>query len=161
MDKPTVLTLEGKRKLDEELEQLKTVKRRDIADKIKTALSFGDLSENSEYDEAKNEQAMVEARISQLESMLKNVELLDKNKITNDIVAIGTHIAVLDIAEKDVMYFFIVSSTEADGKQFLSDESPVGKALMGKRVGATVSVETPGGVMSLKLLRINRDEKDD
>lgn len=161
MDKPTVLTLEGKRKLDEELEQLKTVKRRDIADKIKTALSFGDLSENSEYDEAKNEQAMVEARISQLESMLKNVELLDKNKITNDIVAIGTHIVVLDIAEKDEMNFFIVSSTEADGKQFLSDESPVGKALMGKRVGATVSVETPGGVMSLKLLRINRDEKDD
>lgn len=161
MDKPTVLTLEGKKKLDEELELLKTVKRRDIADKIKTALSFGDLSENSEYDEAKNEQAMVESRIAQLESMLKNVELLDKNKVSNDIVAIGTHIVVLDIAENDELSFYIVSSTEADGKQFLSDESPVGKALMGKRVGSVVSAETPGGTITLKLLRINRDEKDD
>ena len=158
MEKATVLTLEGKQKLEEELEQLKTVKRRDIAEKIKVALSFGDLSENSEYDEAKNEQAIVEARIAQLEGMLKNVEILDKNKIGSDVVSIGTYVTVLDVEENEEFKFYIVGSTEADGNAHLSDESPVGKALIGKHVGNSVSVETPGGSMELKVLRISHDD---
>lgn len=155
MSKQVVLTDEGLKKLEQELEMLKTEKRKEIADKIKVALSFGDLSENSEYDEAKNEQAMVEARIMQIEAMLKNVKLIDDDEITTDKVALGSKVKVLDIEFNEETVYTIVGSTEADPDQNrISDESPVGKSLLGHGVGETVSVETPGGVIELKILDI-------
>ncbi|CDZ23263.1 transcription elongation factor GreA [[Clostridium] cellulosi] len=155
MSKQVVLTDEGLKKLEQELEMLKTEKRKEIADKIKVALSFGDLSENSEYDEAKNEQAMVEARIMQIESMLKNVKIIDDDEITTDKVALGSKVKVLDVEFNEETVYTIVGSTEADpDANRISDESPVGKALLGHGVGETVSVETPGGIIELKILEI-------
>lgn len=157
MAKQIVVTSEGLRKLEEELEQLKTVKRKEIAEKIKQALSFGDLSENSEYDEAKNEQAMVEARILSLEEMLKNVKVLDEEDISTDMVSMGCRIKVLDVEFDEEITYTVVGSTEADPNQFkISDESPVGKALLGARVGETVEVEVPAGTISLKILEISK-----
>ena len=155
MSKQVVLTDKGLKKLEQELEMLKTEKRKEIADKIKVALSFGDLSENSEYDEAKNEQAMVEARIMQIESMLKNVKIIDDDEITTDKVALGSKVKVLDVEFNEETVYTIVGSTEADpDANRISDESPVGKALLGHGVGETVSVETPGGIIELKILEI-------
>ena len=157
MAKQIVVTSEGLRKLEEELEQLKTVQRKEIAEKIKQALSFGDLSENSEYDEAKNEQAMVEARILSLEEMLKNVKVLDEEDISTDMVSMGCRIKVLDVEFDEEITYTVVGSTEADPNQFkISDESPVGKALLGARVGETVEVEVPAGTISLKILEISK-----
>ena len=132
MAKETVLTSEGLAKLEQELENLKTVKRREVADKIKVAISFGDLSENSEYDEAKNEQAMIEARILQIEAMLKNVKILDTGDLDTEIVNVGSKVKVLDLEFEEEEIFHIVGSTEANpdsGK--ISDESPIGKGLLG------------------------------
>ncbi len=131
MAKPVILTSDGLANLEKELEELKTVKRKDIADKIKVAISFGDLSENSEYDEAKNEQAMIEARILQIEAMLKNVKILDTDELNTENVSVGSKVKVKDLEFGDEETFHIVGSTEADptiGK--ISDESPVGKALL-------------------------------
>ena len=147
MDKKQVtLTASGLEKLEEELEYLKTKKRKEVSEKIKVALGFGDLSENSEYDEAKNEQAQVEARIVTLENMLKNAVVIDESEIDLDRVGLGTKVKVLDVEFDEEIEYNIVGSTEADpDQQKISDESPVGKALMGRKVGETVSVETPGG----------------
>ena len=112
--KQTILTAEGLKKLEEELEQLKTVTRKEVADKIKVALSFGDLSENSEYDEAKNEQALGESRIVQIEAMLKNVKILDEDELTNDIVSVGSKIKLFDKEFDEEVDYQIVGSTEAD-----------------------------------------------
>ena len=145
--KQTILTDEGLKKLEEELEQLKTVTRKEVADKIKVALSFGDLSENSEYDEAKNEQALVESRIVQIEAMLKNVKILDEDELTNDIVSVGSKIKLFDKDFDEEVDYQIVGSTEADPMSGrISDESPVGQSLLGHKVGDVVEVETPGGV---------------
>ncbi len=157
MIKHTVLTAEGLEKLESELLYLKTEKRMDIAEKIKVARSFGDLSENSEYDEAKNEQAMVEARIAEIEAMLKNVKIIDADEISTDVVSIGSKVRVLDVEFNEEVTYFVVGSTEADpinGK--ISDESPVGKALIGQKVKKTVSVETPGGIAKYKILEIGK-----
>lgn len=155
MPKQVVLTDEGLKKLEVELETLKTEKRKEIADKIKVALSFGDLSENSEYDEAKNEQAMVEARIVQIEAMLKNVKLIDDDEISTDTVVLGSKVKVLDVEFNEETVYSIVGSTEADPDQNkISDESPVGKALLGHAAGETVQVETPGGMIDFKILEI-------
>ncbi len=157
MIKHTVLTAEGLEKLESELLYLKTEKRMDIAEKIKVARSFGDLSENSEYDEAKNEQAMVEARIAEVEAMLKNVKIIDADEISTDVVSIGSKVRVLDVEFNEEVTYFVVGSTEADpinGK--ISDESPVGKALLGQKVRKTVSVETPGGIAKYKILKIGK-----
>jgi len=157
MTKQVVLTDEGLRKLEDELEQLKTEIRKEIAEKIKTALSFGDLSENSEYDEAKNEQAMVESRIIQLESILKNVKIIDEEDIKTDVVSIGTRVKVLDIEFNEEIDFHIVGSTESDpGKSRISDESPVGRALMGHKMGDTITADSPGGVVTFKILQITK-----
>lgn len=156
-EKQTILTDEGLRKLEEELEQLKTVTRKEVADKIKVALSFGDLSENSEYDEAKNEQALVESRIVQIEAMLKNVKLLDEDELTNDIVSIGSKVKLFDKEFNEEVSYQIVGSTEADplmGK--ISDESPVGKFVLGHKVGDVVEVETPGGICLYEVLEITK-----
>jgi len=154
--KEIILTDEGLKKLEEELEQLKTVKRKEIAEKIKEALSFGDLSENSEYDEAKNEQAFVEARILQLEATLKNVRVLDDDELNNEIISVGSKVLLKDIEFDEEVTYQIVGSTEADpanGK--ISDESPVGKALLGRKLGETVTVEAPIGEILYEVLGIN------
>ena len=155
MAKETVLTSEGLVKLEQELENLKTVRRREVADKIKVAISFGDLSENSEYDEAKNEQVMIEARILQIEAMLKNVKILDVGELDTEVVNVGSKVHVLDVEFDEDETFHIVGSTEANpdaGK--ISDESPVGKGLLGHRVGDIVAIPVPNGTVNYKILDI-------
>ena len=142
-----VVTAQGLMDLENELEELKTVKRRDVAEKIKVARGFGDLSENSEYDEAKNEQGLVESRIIFLEKMLKNVRILDKSELTTDSVMVGSQVRIKD-EDGDIDEYTIVGSTEANplaGK--ISDESAVGGALIGHSVGDKVEVTLPNGAM--------------
>lgn len=155
--KQTILTDEGLKKLEDELEHLKTVTRKEVADKIKVALSFGDLSENSEYDEAKNEQALVESRIAQIEAMLKNVKILDEGELTNDVVSVGSKVRLFDKEFDEEVTYQIVGSTEADPLQGrISDESPVGKFVLGHKVGDVVEVETPGGICLYEVLEITK-----
>ena len=155
--KQTILTSEGLEKLEKELEFLKTEKRRDIADKIKQALAFGDLSENSEYDEAKNEQAQMEIRIAQIEGMLKNAHVIDDDEIDTNAVSIGCKVKVLDMDLNEEVEYLLVGSTEADPSRYkISDESPVGAALLGKSAGETVDVNVPSGTIQFKILEINR-----
>ena len=156
-EKQNLLTDEGLKKLEEELEYLKTQKRKEVAEKIKHARGFGDLSENSEYDEAKDEQAKVELRIVELEKMLKNAKVIDDSEISSDIVSVGTKLKIYDYEYEEELEYSIVGSTEADpasGK--ISDESPIGKALLGKKTGDEVDVETPGGVIKVKILEIGK-----
>lgn len=155
MQKQVLLTDEGLKKLEAELDELKTVKRKEIAEKIKVALSFGDLSENSEYDEAKNDQAMVEARIATIEAMLKNVKIIDESELSSENVHIGSKVKVYDSTFDETLTYQIVGSNEADpinGR--ISDESPVGRGLIGHRVGETIDVETPGGIEKYEILEI-------
>lgn len=157
MAKQTILTDEGLRNYEQELEYLKTVKRKEVAEKIKVALSFGDLSENSEYDEAKNDQAMLEARISQIESILKNAKIIDESELSNEHIHIGSKVRVYDYDFEEEADYQIIGSDEADpfnGK--LSDESPVGSALIGHQVGDIVEVDTPDGVVKFKILDISK-----
>lgn len=154
------LTAEGLKQREEELEYLKSVKRKDIADKIKVALSFGDLSENSEYDEAKNEQAQVESRILELETMLKNAIIIDESELSTDVVKIGVTIKLLDMDLNEEEEYRIVGSTEADPLSgSISDECPVGAAVMGKQVGDVIAIEAPGGVINYKIVEISRSSK--
>ncbi len=156
-NKEIVLTQEGMQKLRDELEYLKTAKRQEVAAKIKVALGFGDLSENSEYDEAKNEQAEVEARINQITDMLKYARILDESEIVSDEVSLGSKVKILDVEFDEELEYTIVSTTEADSNNNkLSQESPVGKALMHGKVGDIVKAETPGGEVEFKILEISR-----
>ena len=156
-NKQIMLTDEGLLKLEQELEMLKTQKRQEVAEKIKIARGFGDLSENAEYDAAKEEQAQIEARIVHLENMLKNAKVIDQDDIDLNTVSIGTRVKVYDIEFDEELEYSIVGSTEADPDLFkISDESPVGKALIGRKVDDVVEVETPGGVFQLKILSINK-----
>ena len=146
MDKKVIVTVSGLKALEDELEMLKTVRRSEISEKIRVARGYGDLSENSEYDEAKNEQAIVEARIADLEVMLKNVVILDESEIVKDVISLGSNVKVYDEEFEEELEYVIVGSTEADldlGK--ISDESPVGKALMGKKVGEVAEAILPTG----------------
>lgn len=155
--KETVITSEGLKRLEQELEELKSVKRKEIAEKIKAALSFGDLSENSEYNEAKNDQALVEARIAEIENQLKHVRVLDESQLTSESVHIGLTVKVQNMQTGTIHTYRLVGSTEADpinGK--ISDESPVGKALLNHVVGDEVEVETPSGTVWYKLLEITK-----
>ena len=157
MTKQVLLTDEGLKNLEAELEELKAVKRKEIAEKIKVALSFGDLSENSEYDEAKNEQAILEARIASIESMLTNVKIINEDDLSTDFIHVGSKVKVRDIDFDDICEYKIVGSSEADpinGR--ISDESPVGKGLIGHKVGETVEIETPAGSMSYEVLEISK-----
>jgi transcription elongation factor GreA len=155
--KEVVLTYEGLKKLEEELTQLKSVKRLEIAERIKQALSFGDLSENSEYDEAKNEQAQVEGRIVVLENMLKNAKVIDEDEVSTDAVSLGSKVKLYDEEFEEEIVYSLVGSTEANPAQFkISNESPVGAALMGKKVGSTVEVSVPDGVIKFKILDISK-----
>ena len=155
--KQVLLTSEGLQKLQDELENLKTVRRKENTAAIKRALSFGDLSENSEYDEAKNDQAVMEARIAQLEEQLKHVEIIDHDDITTDAVSVGSRVKILDVEYGDEMTYRIVSSLESGGEgETITDESPVGRALLGHKVGEMVDVQAPAGAVSFKILEISR-----
>lgn len=157
MAKEIILTYAGKKELEEELEQLKTVGRKDVADKIKVALSFGDLSENSEYDEAKSEQGKLEARISEIEDMLSRVKVLDEDQLSSDIIHVGSKVKIKDLEDGEILDYQIVGFSQADpGNGRISDESPVGKALVGHKVGETVEAETPFGILSFDILEISK-----
>lgn len=157
MAKEVVLTPEGLKKLEDELEYLKVTGRKEIAEKIKIARGFGDLSENAEYDAAKDAQASMEERISKIEEMLKNARVVDANDVATDAVGICSKVKVLDVEFDEEEIYTIVGSTEADpDSNKISDESPIGTALMGRKAGETVSVETPGGVIELKILEISK-----
>lgn len=157
MAKQTVLTQEGLKDLEDELEELKTVKRRDIADKIKVALSFGDLSENSEYDEAKNEQGIIEARIAEIEATLMNVKLIDFDSLSTEHVQVGNRVTVKDLSENEILVLHIVGSKEVDMKRGkISDESPIGKALLGHQKGDLIDVEAPVGILKFEIIDIGK-----
>lgn len=157
MAKAIKVTDDGLKKLQEELENLKTVGRSDIAEKIKVARGYGDLSENSEYDDAKNEQAKIEARIVELEAMLKNVEIIKDIKGAAKTVVVGVKVKVYDEEFDEELTYHIVGSTEADpANDRISDESPVGKALLGHKVDDIVMVEAPAGEIKLKILKISK-----
>lgn len=157
MAKQTLLTDEGLRNYEKELEYLKDFKRKEIAEKIKVARSFGDLSENSEYDEAKNDQAILEARIAQIESILKNAKIIDDSELNNELVHVGSKIKVHDCEFDEDAEYQIIGSNEADPFEGrLSDESPVGAALLGHKAGDTVEVETPDGINKFIILEISR-----
>lgn len=153
-----VLSADGLAKLEEELNHLKVVKRREIAEQIKTAISFGDLSENAEYDEAKNEQARLEGQISQLENMIRTAVVVDESEISTKEVGVGSIVRVQDVDSGREIEYRIVGATEADplsGR--VSNESPIGAALLGGKKGKKVSFEVPDGTRTLKILEIRRD----
>lgn len=155
--KQLLVTAEGLKRMEEEFEYLKTVKRKEVIDTIGIARGFGDLSENSEYDEAKNEQAKVEARIIELEEQLKNVKVVDEKDIRTDVANIGTKIRVRNLSLNKEIVYSLVGSTEADPfKMKISDESPIGKVLMGRKKGDTVQYETPKGEFKLEILEISK-----
>ncbi len=157
MSKEVLMTPDGLRKIEEELDHLKSVRRREIAEKIKAALAFGDISENAEYDEAKNEQAELEKRIMKLEGIVGNVKLIDESEIKKDEVSVGSTVTVKDIEFDEVMEYAIVGPTEADPyENKISNESPVGKALIGKRVGETIEVQVPDGFAKFQIVKIGR-----
>ena len=156
-DKKTILTYAGLKKLEEELENLKVVKRKEVAGKIKEAREQGDLSENAEYDAAKDEQRDIEARIEELEKILKNAEVVVEDEVDLDKISIGCTVTVYDNEFEEEMEFKIVGSTEADSlERKISNGSPVGKALIGRKVDDVVEVETQAGVMEYKVLKIER-----
>ena len=155
-NKQVKLTEDGLKQLEEELEYLKTKKRKEVSEKIKVALGFGDLSENSEYDEAKNEQAQVEARIVSVENMLKNAIVIDESERDTSKVELGAAVTIHDIEFDEDITYKIVGSTEADPDEGrLSDESPLGKSLMGKAEGEMIDVDAPAGVIQYKILKIS------
>ena len=156
-DKKHILTYAGLKQYEDELQNLKVVKRKEVAQKIKEAREQGDLSENAEYDAAKDEQSDIELRIEELEKLLKNAEVVVEDEIDLDKINVGCKVKLLDVEYDEEMEFFIVGSTEANSLQNkISNESPVGRALMGKAVGDVVDVETQSGVIQYKVLEIQR-----
>ena len=157
VEKQELLTQEGYNKLEEELEYLKAVKRKEVAERLKVAISFGDLSENAEYDEAKNEQAKLEEQILKLDEKLRKAVIIDESQIDVNVVTIGSIVKVNDVEFDEEVEYTIVGSAEADpydGK--ISNESPVGKALLGRTVGDEVDVQVPDGTAKFKILEIRR-----
>lgn len=154
-EKETLVTEEGLQKLKEELEHLITVKRPEVVEKIKVARSFGDLSENSEYDAARNEQAFIESRIQQLQKMIRNAKIIDASQEERDVVSIGRTVVFQELPDGEIEEYTIVGSTEADplaGK--ISNDSPMAKGLLGKRKGEEVSIHTPSGEIRVKILEV-------
>lgn len=154
-EKKVVLTYEGLKKREEELEELKTVRRKDVAEKIKEARGQGDLSENAEYDSAKEEQAEIEARIVFLEKMLRNAEVIDEEEVSKDVISVGCTVRLFDVEFDEEVDYTIVGSAEADpmdGK--ISNESPVGMGLLGHKTGETVVISAPEGEIEFKVIEI-------
>lgn len=155
----TILTREGFEKLENELNQLKTVKRREVAKRIKQARELGDISENSEYEDAKNEQAFLEGRIREIEQMLRNARIADED-IAGDVVHFGKTVTLYDIENDDEIAYSLVGSAEADPLDYkISNESPLGKAIMGKKVGDVVEFEAPIGLIKYEIKKIEKTEK--
>ena len=155
MDKKNILTYQGLQKLEEELQNLKVVRRKEVAQKIKEAREQGDLSENAEYDAAKDEQRDIEARIEDIEKILKNAEVVVEEEVELDKISIGCKVKILDVEENEELEYKIVGSTEANSlKGKISNESPVGKALLGAKIGDVVKVETHVGELEYKVLEI-------
>ena len=156
-DREIILTKEGLEKLETELETLKSTRREEVAERIKQAIAFGDISENSEYEDAKNEQAFIEGRIITLEKTLKNARLMTADEIRDDVVSLGTKVTLKEMKSGREVNVTLVASVESklkDGK--ISDESPVGKAIMGKSVGTKVDVEAPAGIIKYKIVKVER-----
>lgn len=156
-EKKNILTYEGLRLLEEEIQDLKVNKRKEVAQKIKEAREQGDLSENAEYDAAKDEQREIEARIEEIDKILKNAEVVVEDEVEVDVINIGCKVKIIDLEYNDEMEYKIVGSTEANSlKGKISNESPVGKALIGARIGDIVNVETHSGVLQYKILEIQK-----
>ena len=156
-EREIVLTKEGLAKLETDLETLKSVRREEVAERIKQAIAFGDITENSEYEDAKNEQAFIEGRIMSLEQTLKKARLIEDGEIRTDIVSLGSKVKLKEMKSGREIVVTLVSSVESklrDGK--ISDESPVGKAIMGKTVKSTVAVEAPSGIIKYKILKVEK-----
>ena len=161
MDREVILTEEGYAKLKEEIEYLSTTKRREVAERIKEAREFGDISENSEYDDAKNEQAQLFYRIQSLEQKLRNARVVDTEHLSTDAVSIGAHVTLKDTKSKATREYSIVGSAEADPKNGrLSNESPVGKALLGRKKGEKVTIPTPRGPLQYQIVDIQAGDHD-
>ena len=157
MEKEFLVTQEGYDNLEKELEELKTVKRQEIAERIKVALGFGDLSENSEYDEAKNAQAANENKIAELEQKIRFAKIIDDSEIDTESVQVGNIVKVHDMEFDEDLEYTIVGTTEVDLSQNkISNESPIGKALMGKKKNQIVNVEAPSGIIKMKILSIKK-----
>jgi transcription elongation factor GreA len=155
MPKDVILTPEGLANLKAELEMLSTTRRREVAARIKEAREFGDIAENAEYDDAKNEQAMLEARIAQLEERLRSATVVDASELDTDMVRVGTRVRVQEAGGKKTTYTIVGSAEAKPAEMRLSNESPVGKALLGRRKGEEVSFSTPKGERKLKILQID------
>ncbi len=156
-DKKVILTYHGLKELEEEIQELKVNKRKEVAQKIKEARAQGDLSENAEYDAAKEEQAEIEARIVYIEKLLKNVEVIDEDEVDISSINVGCKVRLFDVEFDEEIDYAIVGSTEADPlHNKISNESPVGEALLGKRVGEEAVVSTPAGLLTFKILEIHR-----
>lgn len=156
-EKEVILTKEGLEKLEAELEYLKSVKRQEVAERIKQAIAFGDISENSEYEDAKNEQAFIEGRIASLEKTLKNARLMEEGDIRTDVVSLGSRITLKELKSGREVNVTLVASVESklkDGK--ISDESPVGRAVMGKKVNDIVEVEAPAGIIKYQIIKVEK-----
>ena len=153
--KEVILTPEGYNKLKSEIERLSTDKRREVAERIRVAREFGDITENAEYDDAKNEQALLEARIAKLEEQLSAARVIQKKEITSDVVGVGSHVRLKDMDANETVEYHIVGSAEANpAEQKLSNESPVGKAIMGRKKGEVVEVAAPRGALKFKIMDI-------
>ena len=160
-DNKQLYTPEGFKELTDELNYLKTVKREEIKEAIAVAKSFGDLSENSEYDEARTEQAKTEARITELQFLVENAVVVDESKVDTSIISLGSSVVLYDVEDEEEINYSIVGSNETnplEGK--ISDQSPIGKALMGKKEGDTVSIETPAGTLKFNILKVARVSKN-
>ncbi len=153
--KDVILTPEGYEKLKHEIEHLSNEKRREVADRIRVAREFGDINENAEYDDAKNEQALLEHRIATLEERLRNARVIEKKEISKDVVSVGSKVKLRDVDAKRTVEYHIVGSAEANPvENKLSNESPVGKAIIGHKKGETVEVSAPRGALKFKILEI-------
>jgi transcription elongation factor GreA len=153
--KEVILTKEGFEKLKKEIDFLSTVKRQEVAERIRVAREFGDIAENAEYDDAKNEQAMLEHRIALLEERMRDARVIQKSEITADVVSIGSHVRLKDVDANETVEYHIVGSAEANpAENKLSNESPVGKAIIGRKKGETVEVSAPRGTLKFKIMDI-------
>ncbi|WP_127587088.1 transcription elongation factor GreA [Paenibacillus koleovorans] len=156
-EKEVILTQDGLKKLEEELEHLKSVKRREVAERIKVAIGYGDISENSEYEDAKNEQAFIEGRVITLEKMLRNARIINNDEVDTDTVSVGSIVTMLDLEFNETVEYTIVGTAESDPlHNKISNESPVGKALLGKKKDSVVDVQVPAGVIQYKIIDIKK-----
>lgn len=157
-EKQFILTAEGLKKIEQKFEYLKSVRRREVAERIKQAIEFGDISENSEYEDAKNEQAFIEGEIITLEKMLRNSKVIDEHEIKTDVVSIGVTVVLKDLEFGDEFEYTLVGSAEADPVELkISNESPVGQAILGQKIGSIVEVNVPAGILKYEVIDIKRN----